>query len=286
MTRVRRSALAALLLLLPGPLAGQALITQPQRYLLSTEVFDGRALWVQPAGLARHREASIGASLTGVDRDGVIKLDQVGLTLISGGLGLGWQRAELPDGSSISQYAVGAGLGDLKRSIGVTRRWMRGDRVKDDAWDVGARLVPARALELSVVLRDIGSPLVRAPSGAPAGSDTTYFTTLVPGAALRLLGGHARLAADWEIVTKNWGTSAFRLGAGVALPFNLGLTMRAEFSPNFDRRDLALSLTWGGSGARVTGFASKAVDADARYAGLWGSAYRLYDQPRRGGLGH
>ena len=284
MTRVRRSALAALLLLLPGRLAGQALITQPQRYLLTTEVFDGRALWVQPAGLARRREASIGLSMTGVNRDGVIKLDQFGLTLVSSSVGLGWQKAELPDGSAVNQFAVGAGFGDPRRSIGVTRRWMRGDRVKDDAWDIGGRYVPTLPLELSVVLRDLGSPLVRAPSGAPAGNDTTYFTTFVPGAALRLFGGRARLAGDWEIVTKNWGTSAFRFGAGVMLPFDLGLTVRSEFSPNFDRRDLAVSLTWAGRGARATAFTSKPADLDDRYAGFWTSAYRAYDQPRRGGL--
>ena len=173
------------------------------------------------------------------------------------------------------------GLGGPSRSVGLTRRWMRGPRVSDDAWDIGARAVPILTLELSVVLRDLGSPLVRAPSGATAGNDTTYFTTLVPGVALRLFGGHARLGGDWEIVTKNWGTSAVRLGLGVVLPFDLGMNVRAEFSPDFDRRDLALSLTWGGGAVRATGFTSNPESEDARYAGIWASAVRALDQPRR-----
>jgi hypothetical protein len=280
-TRVRPRALAALLLILPGPLAGQALTTQPQRYLLTTDAFDGRALWVQPAGLVRRREASIGWSVTGVSRDNVIKLDEVGLTFVSSGLGLGWQHALLLDGSSVNQYAVGFGFGDPRRSVGLSRRWMRGARVSDDAWDVGARAVPVLPLELSIALRDIGSPLVRAATSLPTDSDTTYFTTLVPGVALRLFGGRARLGGDWEIVTHDWGTSAVRFGLGVVLPFDLGVNVRAEFSPDFNRRDLALAVTWGGGAVRATGFTSNPEDADARYAGIWASAVRALDQPRR-----
>ena len=48
--RRRASALALLLAAtaaLPGAAAAQSFVAQPQQYLLTTDVFDGRALWVQ-----------------------------------------------------------------------------------------------------------------------------------------------------------------------------------------------------------------------------------------------
>jgi hypothetical protein len=275
-TRAAAALAAALstLALWPARGAGQALLTQPQRYLLTTDVFDGRALWVQPAGLARRREASVGWSITGERRGSALALEQYGLTLASGGFGLGWQRSELIDNTHVSQWAIGYGAGGPRASIGAARRWLRGDRVHDAVWDVGVRVVPRPLLEVSVVWRDIGSPTVRAPAGVPSPQDTTYEATLLSAAALTLLGGRARLGGEWELVTAGWGTSAVRAGAAVVLPFNLGLQVRAEFAGDFAYRALAVALTWSAAATRITGFGAFPQGGGTRQYGVWGSAVR------------
>ena len=268
------AAMIVTLTLWPATATGQALLTQPQRYALTTDVFDGRALWVQPAGMARRREATVGWSVTADQRGGITTLEQYGLTLVSRGFGLGWQRAELIDDTHVSQWAVGYGAGGPRASLGVTRRWLRGERVQDAVWDIGARVVPRPLLEVSVVWRDIGDPTVRAPAGVPSPQDTSYGSTLLPAAALTLLGGRARLGGEWELVTSSWGTSAVRFGGAVVLPFHLGLQVRAEFAGDFAYRDLAVALTWSAARGRVTGFGAFPQGGGARQFGLWGSAVR------------
>lgn len=276
MTRAAAGLAAALLALTVWPAsgAGQALITQPQRYALSTDVFDGRALWVQPAGMARRREASVGWSVTGESREGKLTLEQYGLTLASSGFGIGWQRAELVDNSHVSQWAIGYAGGTARASVGLARRWLRGDRVHDAVWDVGARVVPRRALELSVAWRDIGGAVVTAPVGIPSPQDTTYESTLLPAAALSLFGGRARVAAEVELLTSGWKRRAVRAGGAVALPWGLGVQVRAAFDGDLAYQDLAIGITWSGAAARVTGFASLPESPGARHYGVWGSAVR------------
>jgi hypothetical protein len=285
---VRAARAAALVCLLAlgraWPASAQALLTQPQRYVLTTEAGDGRALWVQPAGLARRREASIAWSITGSRQAGVTTLEQYGATLASGGVGLGFQHAELVDGTDINQYAIGYAVGSAKASFGLARRWIQGGRAKDVALDIGMRAVPTSLFEASLVLRDFGNPVVRAADPQDtAQRDTTYRATLTPGVALRLFGARLRMGADWELVTKGWGTSAVRLGTAIALPLRLELAARAEFSGDFVRRDLAVAVTWNGSVARATGFASIPQGTGADAYGLWGSALRDLDARRRWG---
>jgi len=280
---VRRGARCALVLVLAAsaaarPASAQALITQPQRYLLTTDVFDGRALWVQPAGMARRRESSVAWSLTGERRGGALTLEQYGLTLASAGAGLGWQRAELVDGTHISQWVVGYGGGGPRASLGVARRWLKGHRIKDAVWDFGGRFVPRPFLELSAVWRDVGSPVVQASDTNATSPDTTYDAALIPAASFTLFGGRARLAAETELPTSGadkWKRRSARAGAAIALPWGLGLHIRAAFDGDLAFRQLAVALTWSGTGARVTGFGSFPHQGDdARYYGVWGSAVR------------
>lgn len=288
---MRRGAVCALVSLLAAPFAArpagaQALITQPQRYLLTTDVFDGRALWVQPAGLARRRESSVAWSLTGERRGGALQLEQYGLTFASSGAALGWQRSELVDGSHVSQWAVGYGGGGPRASVGLARRWLQGRRVKDAVWDFGARYAPKPFLELSATWRDVGSPVVQGPDTTAASRDTTYDAALIPAASLTLFGGRARLAAETELPTSGadtWHRRAVRAGAAIALPWGLGMHVRAGFDGDLAFRQLSVALTWSGTSARVTGFGTFPKDSDfARSYGLWGAAVRDLE-PRRPG---
>jgi hypothetical protein len=262
---------------------GQALITQPQRYLLTTDAYDGRALWTQPAGLARRRESSIAWSFTGESRDGIMTLEQYGLTFASRGVAIGWQRAELVDDTEISQWALGYAGGGPRASVGVVRRWVKGRRANDAVWDFGARVIPRPFLEVEVAWRDVGSIVVQSSDTATSSPDTTYSPTLIPAAALTLLNGRARLGAEVDLLTTDWKRRAARAGAAVALPFGLGLHARAAFDGELAFETFSVALTWSGTSARVTGFGQfPERSGGARHYGLWGAAVRDLE-PRRPG---
>lgn len=267
MTAERPLALAAALLCaavaLPRAAAAQSFVPQPQLYLLTTDVFDGRSLWVQPAGLARRRESSVSLMAT-ADRDSNgVSLGQFGATLAGGGVGIGWQHDRIPGGAHSDALVVGYAGGTARLSLGFDHRWHRGTSTNDGAWDVGARYTPSTLLELSMVWRDVSSPVV---------VGDTIRATLVTGASVRLWRGRLRFGADWEVVQDGWGTSAVRAGAAVILPASLVLTLRSEFDSRFSARSVAVGLTWNGRAARVTGFGSVVRGAATDRFGLWGSA--------------
>lgn len=227
-----------------GRLAAQVLPAPPARYLLTTDVEDARALWVNPAGLARRLEASIGADI-GADRfsGGEVQLSQYGATASSRGLALSWIHDRYPGGGAINAYAVGFGLGDERFSGGVTRRWYRG-LVGYSAWDVALRTETGYGVQVSLVGRGLGAPL-----------DPSYQPTLVPGAAVSLLDGAVRLGGEWEVATHRWHSQEIRAGGTVSLGSALALTARADLTAGLKRQRVILALTWSPSGARVAGFA-------------------------------
>ena len=225
-------------------LAAQVLPAPSARYLLTTEVDDARALWVNPAGLARRLEASIGADI-GADRfsGGAVQLSQYGATVSSRGLAVSWIHDRYPGGASVNAYAVGAGLGDESFSGGITRRWYRG-LVRFSAWDVALRAATANGLQVSIVGRGFGAPL----------PDSTYRPTVVPGASVSLLGDALEFGAEWELATSHWRSQEIRAGGTVAISGVLALTLRADLAPDLKRRRIVLGFTWSPSQARVSGF--------------------------------
>jgi len=252
-TRLRALALAAGLAgsAASAPrVAAQVLPAQPARYLLTADVDDARALWVNPAGLARRLEASIGADI-GVDRfsSGATQLSQYGATVSSRGLAASWVHDRYPGGSSlkggsVNAYAVGAGLGDERFSAGVTRRWYRG-LVNFSAWDVALRAATPYGGQLSLVGRGLGSPL----------PDSTYRPTVVPGASVALLDGNVQLGAEWEVAAQRWRSVEIRAGGTASLGRSLALTVRADLAPDLRRRRIILAVTWSPTQARVNTFA-------------------------------
>lgn len=227
-----------------GRLTAQVLPAKPARYLLTTEVDDARALWVNPAGLARRLEASIGADV-GADRfaSGAVQLSQYGATIASRGLALSWVHDRYPGDTTVNAYAIGFGLGDEQFSGGVTRRWYRG-LVDFAAWDVGLRAATANGLQLSVVGRGFGSPL----------PDSTYRPTVVPGASVTLLDGAVQLGAEWEVATHRWQSQEIRAGGTVSLGRAFALALRADLAPDLKRRRIVFAVTWSPPQARVSGF--------------------------------
>ncbi len=235
------------------PGSAQVMPAQPARYLLTTEASDARALWVNPAGLARVLEASIGADVT-EDHffPGGTRLSQYGLSLAGRGVAAGWIHERFPPGQALNAYAVGIGLGDEKFSAGTTRRWYSG-AVTGSTWDAATRVSTIDGTQLSLVVRNIGSPRLL---------DSTYWATLVPGAAVSLFTGALRVGGEWEVAPHTWRSIAYRAGGAVALGRRLALLVRADLTAGFKRRGLVVALSFDASGSRAGAFALLSGDAN------------------------
>jgi hypothetical protein len=253
-------------------LRAQVLPAHPARYLLSAEATDARALWVNPAGLGRRLEASLGADV-GADRFASgMALSEYGLTIASRGLGISWLHERYPLGLSLNAYAVGLGLGDEQFSAGAARRWYRG-LVSGSAWDLGARGAVGESGQLSFVARGLGSPQL---------GDSTYWATWVPGASVVLLGGAVSLGAEWEVAPHHWRAQEWRAGGTLALGRGIAVTLRADLAPNLRRRALAVALTWSAPQARLDAFTGLSGSLNQVNAfGASGALVALSTQPRR-----
>jgi hypothetical protein len=225
---------------------GQVIPAAPARYLLTTEASDARALWVNPAGLARLLEASLGADMTW-DRffPGGARLSQYGLSLAGRGVAASWIHERFPPGQALNVYAVGVGLGDERFSAGTTRRWYSGAG-SGSAWDAATRIASADGTQLSLVVKNIGSPRLL---------DSTYWATLVPGALVSLLAGSLQLGGEWEVAPHAWRSIAYRAGGAVVLGRGVALLVRADLSPGFKRRAVVVALSFDASGSRAGAFA-------------------------------
>ncbi len=245
---VARAAAAQVPPPLPGASTGVPVPIPPAqaaRYLLTTDASDARALWVDPAGLARQMEASLGVEMA-ADRfdSGGMQLRQWGGTIASHGAAAGWVHDRYPNGASLNIYDIGVGLGDEQFSAGAAHRWYRGI-VTGSAWDVGFRSTVWEGADVSLLARNIGSPRL---------GDTTYWATLVPGALVRLFGGRLQAGGEWEVAPHGWHSVELRAGGAVALGWGLGLLVRADLAPDLKRRGFAIALDFEGSRSRATAF--------------------------------
>jgi len=222
--------------------AAQIIPAQPERYLLTTETSDARALWVNPAALARLPEASLGADVT-ADRffPGGTELSQYGLSLAGRGIAASWMHERFPTGPSLNVYVVGFGLGDERFSAGATHRWYRG-LAQASAWDVAVRVSTLDDTQLSLVAKNVGSPRL---------GDSTYWATLVPGALVYLLGGTLQLGGEWDVAPHAWRSVGYRAGGAVLLGRGFTLSLLADLGPSFKRRALVVALGFDAARARA-----------------------------------
>ena len=226
----------------PGRATAQLYPALPRRYLLSADAFDGRAVWANPAGLARRVEASLGADATIERQPGSIRLSQFGATVRSRNIAFAWTHDRYAQGSGANNFAAGVGLGDEGLSLGVTRVWYGGPR-GDNTWDVAARGRPTPLLDLSLVWRNVGSPTVR---------DTLYEASVIPAVALHLLDGRLLAGAEWDLPTDLRALREVRVGATGIVAAGIAVSLRGEFSPGGSRRGFALAITLGAATTRST----------------------------------
>src|SRR5256714_14677217 len=128
------------LLLAVGPSGRPAAQVVPNRataYLHPTDVRDARAIWVNPAGLAVQREASIYAELDVSNPGSRGQLRQINAGFNARGLSLGYQRDVLDAGARGHTYRLGLAGGSGGPAAGVPGGPYRGDWGEAAGGDAG-----------------------------------------------------------------------------------------------------------------------------------------------------
>ena len=159
-----RSAFAGALitaLLCSAHLAAQQVANRATAYLFPTDVRDARAVWVNPAGLAVLREASIYAEANVADPGSRGRLRQINAGFNSRGLSVGYQRDILDGGARGSTLRIGLAGGSQGLEAGFAVARYGGSGVRATGWDLGALYAASPQLTIGFVAANIGQPVVR-----------------------------------------------------------------------------------------------------------------------------
>ena len=130
-------------------------------YLFPTDVRDARALWINPAGLATIREASVYAELNVGDPGSHGRLRQINAGFNSRGLSVGYQRDILDDGVRGSTLRIGLAGGTQGLAAGFDVARYSGGGVNATGWDIGTTYRALPPLTVGVVMANLGQPIVR-----------------------------------------------------------------------------------------------------------------------------
>jgi len=226
-----------LLLLASGALA-QVAPNSATLYVHPTDVSDARALWVNPAGLARFPEAAVHLDLTVGDPGAQGRLRQLTLGLNSRGLSLGYQRDLFSSGGRGHTYRVGYAAGRAGLAAGFATALYRGG-TSSTGWDLGILYDWTPAFSVGGVIENIGRPVVR---------DSALRITYVPSATLQLVGRRIVLSALGQLTSDGVAGYGFglrsTLRAGTSLP--IGLLARLDTDRSLRRSGFAFGLSLGG----------------------------------------
>ena len=209
-------------------------------YLFPTDVDDARAVWVNPAGLAVLRDASVYAEIGVGDPGSRGKLRQINAGFNSRGLSLGYQRDILDDGIRGSTLRIGLAGGAQGLSAGFAVARYSGNGANATGWDIGASYMARPQLTLGVVAANLGQPIVRGLrqrlvfipgftwrpgpiAGLALSSDARITTDSIESYAFGLAWRANRTSSRWpiEIIARMDTDKGFRRGA-FALGFSIG----------------------------------------------------------------
>ncbi|MDJ0766947.1 MAG: hypothetical protein QNJ97_28490 [Myxococcota bacterium] len=189
------------------PLAGQSTNPRSADYLFAATTNDTRALWLNPAGLAVVPEASVfGEFVLHHQPDSNLRVGQVSLGFNAQGLSFGYQRDRLTIGTSNHTYRLGLARSLRTWAIGVAFSYYNAGP-DDRGIDLGLRYRLLPPVQIGLVLRNIGEPVVR--------SDTLPLTG-VASIGFAALPGVLTLAAELiaqDRVSATGLDMGYRLGA-------------------------------------------------------------------------
>ena len=257
---------------------GQAVRSRSGDYLFASTAIDARALWVNPAGLAVATEASVLAEFV-LERpvSGDLRLAQWTVGFNSRGLSIGYQRDRFDDDPNTGALRFGLSLPFQRGAVGAAFTFYRGnaiDSTTDRGIDLGARYRLLPPLELGLVIRNIGRPVLRDAPGPLTG---------VLSAAWHPLPRHLVIAGE-VLAAERFGASGYDMlsRGGVRLSFGRSVPVMVigalDFSSSFSvdqwsvgvavgRSDHVLGLVSGGTAApadrlerlSLTGVASRSL---------------------------
>lgn len=141
--------------------AGQAFPPRSQGYLFTPLVDDARALWVNPAGLAIVREASILAEVVlSLPDTGNVRVTQWTAGFNTHGISFGYQRDRLSGGLANRQLRIGLARPFRGGAAGIDLGLYWSD-VNDRGFGAGVIYHLLPSVSTSLVFRNIGQPWVR-----------------------------------------------------------------------------------------------------------------------------
>ena len=217
--------------------AAQVSANRSTAYLVSTDVTDARALWVNPAGPAVRHVASVMLDLTVLQPGGHGRLGQISTGLSSHGLSFGYQRDIFGNGLRGHTYRLGIAGSSGGLAAGVALTFYRGS-TGGTGWDIGVRYDWKPQITLGGVIENIGRPTVRGVS---------RDVTVVPAVTVRPLAGLLALSAQGAFTTAT--THGYALQASARLPGRHGLAFvgRLDTDRSWRRRTLTFGLSLGRS---------------------------------------
>jgi len=246
------------------PSTAQVAGNRTNAYLVPGDVTDARSLWVNPAGLAVQREASVMLDLTVLQPGARGRLGQVTAGFSSHGLSFGYQRDNFPSGLHGHTYRLGLAGASGGLAAGVALAFFRG-ATGGTGWDIGARYTWRPLLTLSGVVRNIGQPTVRG---------VRQDATFVPALTLRPLAARLAVSAQAAFATSAALGYAFQLSGRITGRPRIGFVARLDTDRLWRRTALTFGLSWGGSD-RVGLVASTPGDfSSLNSANLYGVASR------------
>jgi hypothetical protein len=275
---VRIAALAAILALPACAAAQEVAQNRATAYLHPTDVHDARALWVNPAGLAALREASVYAEFAVQVPGSKGRLRQISAGFNSRGLSFAYQRDVFDGGRRGHTYRLGLAGAAQGLAGGGAMALYRGD-TKGTGWDVGVTysIEGATALTVGGVIANIGQPVVRG---------LRQRVTFIPGATWRPVGPgsalsiHARLTSD-AVIGYAFGVSWQGAGGGGGSSWPLGVLARLDTDGGLRRGAFSLGISLGGPD-RLGVVASAPGDLSGVDAvSLWGLSTRQATAGRR-----
>ena len=228
--------------------AGQAVRARSADYLFGSTVRDVRALWLNPAGLAVRREASIlGEVALESPIDGAIRLAQWTLAFNSRGFSFGYQRDQFVEHPSTGAFRFGIGVPFRNGAVGGTFTFYRGNAIDTtNTWeqgvDLGLRYRFAGIVDAGLVLRNIGRPVLRDSVAPLVGALSVALQPLPTPIWLagEVLASERLAGSGYEMSYR----AGLWLSTGGSLPFSLVSSI--DLGSNFQLQQWVVGLAVGG----------------------------------------
>lgn len=175
-----------LLAAMPGPLGAQVGEPRTTAYELVTTSHDVRSIWSNPGGLSLISEASVIAEARFDLPDGSdARLGQYTVGFNSRGLAFVYQRDRFVSGLTGNTFRFGLSTPMRHGAVGFGMTLYRGDGDNARDTDIGVRYLPGSNVDLGLVVRHIGRPVVR---GTQLPISQTFGATWYPSSIGNLSG--------------------------------------------------------------------------------------------------